>query len=427
MRRRGTLIVLFVILLGFSGIQVFGANSSYLQMDKLRSVAPKVFLDCSRSICDLNYIRTEITFVNYVLDRESADIHIIVTRQRTGSGGFEFNLDFIGRGRYVGRDSSLKFFSKATDTEDEIRKGMVKVLKQGLIPYVSDTPLAEHISVTYEGQPQSRPSMISDPWNYWVFSVGLRGDADVEELSKQYSGSLSFSVNRTTEEMKFRFWANANFSENKYNVEDEGEIISRSTRKILFSQYVKGVGGNWAAGIFIRVFSSTYDNANVFTGLGPAIEYNIFPYEQANRRELRIQYRLDYNFRDYIEVTIFDKLQEHLFRQELQVIFELKEPWGSAGLRLEGSHFLHDFSKNNIRAEAGISMRVFKGFSFNIEGSYSQIRDQLALPRRGASKEEVLLELKQLATSYNFRLEVGFNYRFGSIFSNVVNPRFGNR
>ncbi|MFW6159976.1 MAG: hypothetical protein ACOC57_02420, partial [Acidobacteriota bacterium] len=291
----------------------------------------------------------------------------------------------------------------------------------------SDTPLAEYISITYERQSQPSFNMISDPWNYWVFSLGLRGNADVEALSKRYSGSLFFSANRTTEEMKLRLWANANFNERWYEVEDEGKIISRSTRKILFSQYVKSIGKNWAAGVFVRVFSSTYDNANVFTGFGPAVEYNIFPYEQANRRELRIQYRLDYNFRDYIEVTIFDKLREHLFSQELQVVFELKEPWGSAGLRLEGSHFLHDFSKNNISVEAGISMRVFKGLSFNIESSYSRIRDQLALPLSGASKEEVLLELKQLATSYNFRLEMGFSYRFGSIFSNVVNPRFGSR
>lgn len=427
MIRRKALIVLAFMFIIFGSFQVSGFTCSSVQIDELRSVAPKVFLDCSRGMCDMDYIRTEITFVNYVLDRERADIHIIVTRQRTGGGGFEFNLDFIGRGRYDGRDSSLKFFSKATDTEDEIRKGMVKLLKQGLIPYVSDTPLADYISVTYEGQLRAAPSMVKDPWNYWVFSVGLRGNADLEELSKRYSGSLSFSANRTTEEMKFRLWANANFEERKYYVEDEGEIISRSTRKVIYSQYVKSLGGNWAAGVSASIFSSTYDNADLFFGFGPAVEYNIFPYEQANRRELRIQYRINYNYRKYIEVTIFDKLREHLFRQELQIIFELKETWGSAGLRLEGSQFLHDLSKNNIKAEAGIRLRVFKGLSFNIESSYSRIRDQLALPLSGASKEEVLLELKQLATSYNFRLEMGFSYRFGSIFSNVVNPRFGNR
>jgi hypothetical protein len=106
------------------------------QNDELRSIAPNVFLDCSRRDCDLDYIRTEITFVNYVRDPQSADVHILVTRQSTGSGGREYTLEFIGRGRYKGRDSSLKYYSKSTDTQDQIRKGFVNVLKQGLIPYL---------------------------------------------------------------------------------------------------------------------------------------------------------------------------------------------------------------------------------------------------------------------------------------------------
>ena len=43
----------------------------------------------------------------------------------------------------------------------------------------------------------------------------------------------------------------------------------------------------------------------------------------------------------------------------------------------------------------------------------------------GASLEEVLLQRRQLETTYNYFFQVGFSYSFGSIFSNVVNPRFG--
>ena len=64
--------------------------------DELRSVAPNVYLDCERRTCDFDYIKTEITFVNYVLDRQSADVQIIVTRQQTGSGGNVYTLSFIG-------------------------------------------------------------------------------------------------------------------------------------------------------------------------------------------------------------------------------------------------------------------------------------------------------------------------------------------
>ncbi len=397
------------------------------QVDQLRTVAPNVFLDCSRRDCDLDYIRTEITFVNYVRDRENADVHILVTRQRTGSGGREYTLAFIGRGKHKGRDATLKYYSKSTDSEDQIRQGFVNTLKQGLIPYLYDTPLAEFITVSYEGRTKAQAVSIYDKWNYWVFYTSFRGNLNFEEQSKRYSYSVSLSANRTTEETKFRLWANGNFNERRYEISEEEKVESKSSRKTLFTQLVKSVDDHWSYGASVFFYSSTYDNADLFTSIGPAVEYNIFPYEQATRRELRIQYQLSFSIRNYDEITIYDKEKENLFSQQLQIVWEMKEPWGSMGVQLRGSNFLHDWSKNNIQLEAGLSMRVFKGLSFNIEGEYSRVRDQLALPKSGASKEEILLELKQLATSYDLRLEMGFSYRFGSIYSNVVNPRFGSR
>lgn len=398
------------------------------QEEDLRSTAPNVFLDCSPRLCDMDYIRTEITFVNYMRDRENADVHVLITRRTTGSGGYEYTLNFMGLKEYEGRDSTLKYFSKSTDTEAQIREGMVKMLKQGLIPYVSDTPLSEYITVSYEKKmTEKTPTDTSDKWDYWVFSFSLSGNMDLEQMSKQYRYSISLSANRTTEASKFSFWVNTNYRRRKYDIDEEEEIISVRDRNMVYSQWAKSINDHWSAGAGIHLYSSSYDNADIFATIGPAVEYNIFPYEQSTRRELRIQYRLQYTYRQYNEITIFDKTLENLFQQSLNVTLEIKEPWGSAGLRLEGSNYLHDFSKNNLQFEAGLSMRVFKGLSFGIDGEYARVRDQLSLPREGASKDEILLELKQLATSYDFSLNLRLNYRFGSIYNNIVNPRFGNR
>jgi len=411
-------LILFIFLAG---------KSAAGQQDEFRSTAPNVFLDCERHTCDMNYIRTEITFVNYMRDRENADVHVMVTRRQTGSGGHEYTLNFIGLKEYKGKDATLTYFSKSTDTESQVRKGLVNILKQGLIPYVSDTPLAEHISISYRGAQRTPAETMVDKWNYWVFSVGLRGNLDMEALSERYNYSLSLSANRTTENLKFRFWANNNYSERKYEVNEEETITSIRDKKTIFTQLVKSLDSHWSAGMFVHLYSSTFDNASLFSTFGPAVEYNIFPYSESTRRELRMQYRINYSYRKYDEVTIFDKLQENLFQQNLHIILEIKEPWGSAGMQLEGSTYLHDFSKNNLRFDAGLNLRVFKGFSFNINGEYSRVRDQLSLPKEGASKDEILLEIRRLATTYDFQLRMGFNYRFGSIYNNVVNPRFGNR
>jgi hypothetical protein len=58
-------------------------------------------------------------------------------------------------------------------------------------------------------------------------------------------------------------------------------------------------------------------------------------------------------------------------------------------------------------------------------GSVQRTRDQLYLPREGATPEEILVRQQQLATGYRYSMSFNISYQFGSIFNNVVNPRFG--
>ena len=401
-------------------------GSPVVPQDELRSIAPNVYLDCERRVCDFNYIKTEITFVNYVLDRQSADVQVIVTRQQTGSGGNEYTLAFLGLKRHAGKDATLRYYSKPTDTEDQFRRGLVNVLKQGLIPYVYDTPLAEFISISYAQKQDHRPTPASDPWHYWVFGLGVRGNGEFEDQAERYSYTVNASANRTTEAIKLRFYAGLNYNHRRYEIPDEEPIISISKRKNASVSIFKSIDGHWSWGGTVSVSSSTYDNARLFSSIGPAVEFNIFPYADATRRELRLQYRVGLTLRDYYEITVYGKEKENLFYQALQAVLEIKEPWGSIGASVQGSTFIPDVKYNNLRADLGVYVNLFKGFSFNVGGRYSRIRDQLSLPGREYTPEEILLELKRLASGYYLSFEVGFNYRFGSIYSNVVNPRFGN-
>ena len=102
-------------------------------LDALKRDALKVYLDCRR--CDKDYIRTEITFVNYVRDRKEAQVHILVTSQRTASGGQEYTLTFIGQQDFAGKHDTLTYVSRQQDTADIIRAGIVRTLKRGLMYY----------------------------------------------------------------------------------------------------------------------------------------------------------------------------------------------------------------------------------------------------------------------------------------------------
>ena len=57
-------------------------------------------------------------------------------------------------------------------------------------------------------------------------------------------------------------------------------------------------------------------------------------------------------------------------------------------------------------------------------GGVEFVRDQLFLPRRGASTDEILLQERQLATSFRYWMSLALSYSFGSRFANIVNPRF---
>lgn len=78
---------------------------------------------------------------------------------------------------------------------------------------------------------------------------------------------------------------------------------------------------------------------------------------------------------------------------------------------------------NQLVFSNDISVRLFKGLALNVEGDVKMIRDQLSIPKRGASPEEILLHQRELATSYWYSISVGLSYTIGSIYNDVVNPR----
>jgi len=390
---------------------------------------PGVFLDSGSRYVDVNYIKEEITFVNYVRDRQAADIHVIITVRRTGSGGREFTLQFIGMKDHKGDNREMKHYAGATDSEDQRRQGLVEKLKQGLIPYISDTPMADFISISYSGKTAETSSRFEpeDRWDHWSFRVGLHGDLNSEEYSKGYEYSLSLTANRVTRESKINFWAFVENEKTTYSYEEEGileEYVSQTRKAMFFASYIKSLGSHWSLGGFFDVYSSTYENADIFYTAGVGLEYNIFPYEEYTRRELTLRTKLEYTRRSYNDMTIFGLTQENLFRQNLGIYFALKEPWGSVGLTLSGHVYYHDFSKNHFRGDVDLNINLLKGLSIHINCEYSRVRDQLSLPAESASIEEVLMELQERATGYDFSLRMGLSFRFGSTFSNVVNPRF---
>jgi hypothetical protein len=417
--RSAILAILLCFIIFCFSVSLF-ADDDLAYKEELKNSAPKVFIDCRR--CDRDYIRTEITFVNYVRDRQDADIHVLITTLRTGSGGQEYTMEFIGQKDYSQIRHTMRYVSNRTDVRDEVRKGYVEVLKKGLFPFVMLSPIAEHISILFEEE--LKPTSVEDKWNFWIFNVGLRGGLSGEESREERSIRGNFSATRVTPEMKLRLRLEGEFEEDRFDIEGDS-IVSTSSEKEAGGYYVKSLGDHWSAGSWVDLEASTYSNLDLQINLAPAIEYNFFPYYESTRRRLRVLYRLNYYHNNYIEETIYNKTSESLWGHSLDVTLEVKQPWGNASISVDGSHYFHDTSKNRLSLWGHMSIRLTRGLNLDVFGSYSRIHDQLNLPVGDASLDEILLRRRELATDYDYRLSIGLSYTFGSVFSNVVNPRFG--
>ncbi|MHB8053843.1 MAG: hypothetical protein ACYDH3_01115 [Candidatus Aminicenantales bacterium] len=397
-----------------------GVPQTAVEVTEWKKNAPRIYMDFA--LGDLDFIRTEIPFVNYVRDRKEADVHVLVTTQATGSGGIEYTLAFIGQGPYAAVSNSLIYASSKTATEDEIRKGYVSVLKMGLIPYVARTPIRDLLTIEYKEA--LRPTDVVDPWKFWVFNLSVGGQLDHQTQAKSEALWLNASVNKITPDLKIRLGLSTFFARDEFQYGGES-IDSRSREFNMAGLFTKSLGEHWSAGVYIEAGASTFHNLRSRINPAPVVEYNIFPYAESTRRQLRLMYLVGADFVRYREETIYDKTKETLLGQRLSAVLEIKEPWGSLEAGLEGSNYFYDFNKNRLEFNGEAAVRIVKGLDFVVDLHYERVRDQLSLAKGDLSLEEILLRRRELATDYSLGLEVGLSFTFGSIFSNVVNPRFG--
>ncbi len=390
-----------------------------------RPEALRVFLDCGRG-CDRDYLRREITFVNYVRDRRDAQVHVLVTNQNSG-GGQQYTFDFIGLEEFEANDVRYTYSESRTDTDDETRAGFAQVLRVGFLHYIIDTPLASEIEIrTGDGTGQRRPMMAQpedDPWNFWVFRISTNARASGESSRKQRNFNGSVSANRTTEEWKIRLEGRGSYSESLTEL-SSGDFRNISTNNSFDAQVVKSLGEHWGASIRSGVSSSTFLNQDLRVRVFPGIEFNIFPYSESSRRSLTFSYEAGIESFDYEEETIFSKLEESLPSQQVQATFDMEQPWGDSRVRASYNSYLNDLGKYSASVFGDLSFRVVRGLSLNVSASTSLVRNQLYLPGADQTDEEILIERRQLATDSRYRISFGFSYTFGSIFNNVVNPRF---
>jgi hypothetical protein len=394
-----------------------------------------LFFDCQTGGCqDLDFFRREIPVVNWVRDREVSDLHVLVTSQVTGGGGRLYTMAFIGRRALTGDDQELTVSTSGDATTDDQRQAVAARLKLGVVHYLAGTAAADQIVVSIGAQQAAGsgpggppgPQSVDDPWDFWVFRVGgnanLQGESSFK--SSNYSGNVS--ANRTTEAWKFNVSGRYSRSRSEFEVSSGAPPVVRLIEDWNASSLlVKSLTPKWSVGLRAGTGRSTRLNEDLRWDVAPGIEYNFVPYSESSRRAFTLQALMNVRHFDYKEETVYFRTSETRFAPSLTFSMNQIQPWGSVSLSVNASQYLHDPDLYQVGLNGSFSVRLFQGFSVNMFGFYGLVRDQLFLPAGAASTEDVLLRQRQLETSFNYVTQIGFSYRFGSIFNNVVNPRFG--
>ncbi len=384
----------------------------------------KIYLDCNQ--CFGDFLREEVDIVEYVRDPAEADVHLIVTSSDTGSGGIERTVALIGLGRFKGMEFKTRAISESGDTEDTQRQRLATAITIGLLNFLSIDGVKGGLTVDVEqtAQPgQAGPA--ADPWNFWVYSLQGSVSAAGEESTRQLDLSAEFGADRITDDWKITVGFEIEQSREDFDLDEEEPLRAERNERDFDALVARSLNDHWSLGGRTSVDSSSFDNIAFRMFAAPAIEYNLFPYSQYTRRQLRFGYAIGPYYARYREETLYFTTSDQMTQQEATVTLDQREPWGSLQAELEFASFIPQPSRYRLQLEGDVNVRLARGLSLSIEGQTSRLRDQIYLPRRDATEEEVLLRLRRLLSGYEYSLQIGLTYTFGSIFNTIVNPRFG--
>ena len=385
-----------------------------------RNLAPRLYIQ-DQTFADIDFIKTEITFVNYVRDRNDADVQLMITSQRTGDGGLEYCLTFEGLGTFSDINAVLKHTTAPDATPDNTRRSLVDAIKRGLVPYVARTKLRDNLQVEFT--PPTTKQIVTDPWHNWVFSLSLNGWANADN-SYSYMYYYAYpSIKRVTDTDQLTITGGVSTTRHWYAL-DSSDVTTLSRSYDGEADYGRKLSNHLALGARLLYNTSDYSNLRWSFALGPRLEYDFVPYSEYVRHKIYLQVIPVAVYNSYFDTTLYNKTREYLTKDEVLVGVDLARSWGTLGLSVCGGHYLPGFTLNRLSLYSSLSVRIVAGLSLSLDGGYDLIHDQVALRKEGATEEERLLRLREMETSYYYWASVGITYTFGSAFANIVNPIF---
>lgn len=390
---------------------------------------PDIFLDCEGDHCDPDYFRTEIPWVNWVRQRQDADVHLIMTSEETGGGGRVYRIDLLGTAD-SGYEDQLLHTARSTDTDRETLDGIAHTIGIGLLRFASESGFGQLVEFVERGDPEADPAErvvsgteVDDPWNFWVFSLNGTPRITGEKTRHVRRVNLNANASRVTPDWKSSFGIWVVMIRTEIDLPDGGVYLDdfRAYGTDHFVGY--SLADHWSVGAQSQVRTHRRLNQQVRAQFSPALEYSVFPYEEATRRALTVLYQIGPSYQRYNEETIYGETSEVRWKQLMEVELSQRQPWGNTSVTLSGSSYLHDSELHRLSLSGNAALRIARGLEIRSDGRVAWVQDQIYLSAKGLTEAEALLNIKERAQSFNYTLGIALTVNFGSIYNNVVNNR----
>jgi hypothetical protein len=390
------------------------------------SAALRVYLDCRTWGCDRDLFITDVRFATLTRDRADADVHLLVTAMANGAGGRAITLQFIGLGSFIGRTDTAITTLPPNVADDHTRREIIRVAKLGLVRYAMGTAIAAGLRLDDAAVPAAQREAqlrATDPWNFWVVSIGASGGTNAESRSSRGNAGASITARRVTDAWKINLATNGNYRQSTYQLSDSTRASYILRDYGARGRIVRNSGAHWSTGVIGNTGHTDYANQNAYARLGATVEYSIFPWSEATTRQLVAAWQIAVQHFDYIQQTIYLKDHETLPHHQAIIAGSTRQPWGNIDVSANWSQYLNNLSQNHMGVSGNASLRISRGLSLNLGAFASSVHDQLYLPKGDATDEQILTQQRALATSFVRGGSLSVSYTFGSIYNTIVNPR----
>ena len=237
---------------------------------------------------DIDNQRQNVTFVDYVRDRASADLHVLVTTQDTGGGGTLWVIKFIGLGQVQNQDRTFSFATAQRATHDDRRKEFARLFRIGLAGYAANSSIAPQLEVagTTGGGAGNRRN---GSRNFWIFRLSASGDLAGEQSSTTPTRTVFRSraaARPRTGRLTCRPMAMP--IEGCSRSGEDRRIQSRRDSWTLGGLVVKSLGGKAGAGFVASMARSSVTNIDQSTRFAAGVEHHFFPYSESDQHSLTV-------------------------------------------------------------------------------------------------------------------------------------------